>query len=65
MIDDTNYFKGIQIIIPKIQGDFSVEGFTVNLDLRKTDSVHNINNLRYAFSGMSVLVLYLFWRKVN
>jgi hypothetical protein len=38
---------------------------TVNLDLRTSDSVNIINNLRYAFAAISVLVLYLFWRKVN
>ena len=64
-IDDTNYFKGIQLLIPKIQGDYTVEGVTVNLDLRTTDSVNIINNLRYAFAVITVLVLYLFWRKVK
>jgi len=37
---------------------------SIDLDLRTVDSIYSINNLRYGFAAISILVLYLFWRKV-
>jgi hypothetical protein len=58
-------YRAFQVTVPRNQGNMTINSIEFDIKLETVAYASQLTYLKYIFSGISVIVLYFYWKTVR